>query len=130
VNIPGSAPTWAVAPKTRQTTFLNYQAGDWGLSLQNRWLSGFKKNNSPITANSQNYAVPRITSYDVLDVTVDRKFDLWGGDADMYLSVQNIGDTRAPLSPTNASNPGLFYPTMGFFDDMGRYFTVGIRGNL
>jgi hypothetical protein len=63
-------------------------------------------------------------------VTIDRKFDLWGGNADMYFTVTNIGDTRAPLSPTNASNPGLFYPTMGFFDDMGRYFTIGIRGNL
>jgi outer membrane receptor protein involved in Fe transport len=130
VNIPGAAPTWAVAPKTRQTTFLSYQVGDWGLSMQNQWLSGFKKNNAPITATSQNYAVPRINSYDVLDVTIDRKFDLWGGNADMYFTVTNIGDTRAPLSPTNASNPGLFYPTMGFFDDMGRYFTIGIRGNL
>ncbi|MBN9589454.1 MAG: TonB-dependent receptor [Alphaproteobacteria bacterium] len=130
VNIPGAVPTWAVAPKTRQTTFLTYQAGDWGLSMQNRWLSGFKKNNSIITATSQNYAVPRVNSYDVMDVTIDRKFDLWGGSADMYLSVENIGDTRAPLTPTNASNPGLFYPTMGFFDDMGRYFTIGIRGNL
>jgi iron complex outermembrane receptor protein len=130
VNIPGAAPTFAVGPKTRQTTFLNYQVGDWGLSMQNQWLSGFKKNNSPITPTQQNYAVPRISSYDVLDVTIDKKFDLWGGTSDLYLTVNNIGDTRAPLSPTNASNPGLFYPTMGFFDDMGRYFTIGIRGNL
>jgi hypothetical protein len=98
--------------------------------MQNQWPSGCKTNNAPSTATSQNYAVPRINSYDVLDVTIDRKFDLWGGNADMYFTVTNIGDTRAPLSPTNASNPGLFYPTMGFFDDMGRYFTIGIRGNL
>lgn len=126
VNIPGAVASWAVAPKTRQTTFLNYQAGDWGLSMQNRWLSGFKLASNP----SQVYVQPRVSSYDVLDVTLDRRFDLWGGNADMYFSVQNIGDTRAPLTPTNGSNPGLFYPTMGFFDDMGRYFTIGIKGNL
>jgi outer membrane receptor protein involved in Fe transport len=129
VQLPGAAPTWAIAPKTRQTTFLNYTAGDWGLSLQNQWLSGFKRNNAPVTANNQNYAVPRIGSYNVLDVTIDRKFDLWGGDADLYFTVNNIGDTRAPLYPTNGSNPGLFYPTNSNHDDTGRFFTIGLRGN-
>ncbi len=53
VQLPGAAPTWQVNPKTRQTTFLNYTVGDWGLSLQNQWLSGFKKNNAAITTGSQ-----------------------------------------------------------------------------
>ena len=130
VNIPGAAATWAVAPKTRQTTFLSYQAGDWGLSMQNQWLSGLKKNSSPTTATSQNYAAPRVGSYDVLDVTVDRKFGLWGGDADLYLTITNIGNTRAPLIGGNSCCSGLFYPTYGFYDDMGRYFTLGLKGNL
>jgi hypothetical protein len=135
-----------VQPKTRQTTFLAYQVGDWGLNLQNQWLSGMKKASSDnaINGNSatctglacgnQYYAAPRISSYNVLDVTIDRRFDLWGGSSDLYFSVNNIGNTRAPLFPTNASNPGLFYPIGGnisnYYDDMGRYFTIGFRGNL
>jgi iron complex outermembrane receptor protein len=136
IQLPGAAPTWAVAPKTRQTTFLAYQVGDWGLNLQNQWLSGMKKASADpaVAANNQNFAAPRISSYDVLDVTIDRRFDLWGGSADMYFSVTNIGNTRAPLYPTNASNPGLFYPigsSLGsFYDDNGRYFTIGLKGNL
>jgi hypothetical protein len=130
VNIPGAATTWAVAPKTRQTTFLSYQVGDWGLAMQNQWLSGLKKNNSPTTPTSQNYTNPRVSSYDVLDVTVDRKFSLWGGDADLYLTINNIGNTRAPLIGGNSCCAGLFYPTYGFYDDMGRYFTLGLKGNL
>jgi outer membrane receptor protein involved in Fe transport len=130
IQLPGASPTWAVAPKTRQTTFLNYSVGDWGFSFQNQWLSGFKKNNAIITTTSQNYAVPRVNSYNVLDVTIDRKFDLWGGDANMYFTVNNIGNTRAPLFPTNGSNPGLFYPTNSNHDDTGRFFTIGLRGNL
>ena len=129
-QLPGAAASFAVAPKTRQTTFLQYQVGDWGLSLQNQWLSGFKKNNAFITATSQNYAVPRVGSYNVLDVTIDRKIDMWGGSSDLYFNISNIGNTRAPLWPTNASNPGLFYPTNAIHDDMGRFFTIGIRGNL
>jgi hypothetical protein len=136
VQLPGATPQWTVQPKTRQTTFLSYQLGDWGLSMQNQWLSGMKKASSDprVAANNQNFAAPRIGSYDVLDVTVDRKFNMWGGDADLYLSVTNIGNTRAPLYPTNASNPGLFYPAGGgltnYYDDMGRYFPVGLKGNL
>jgi len=110
--------------------------GDWGLNLQNQWLSGMKKASSDNALNggTQYYAAPRISSYNVLDVTVDRRFDLWGGSSDLYFSVNNIGNTRAPLYPVNASNPGLFYPIGGnisnYYDDMGRYFTIGFRGNL
>jgi outer membrane receptor protein involved in Fe transport len=136
IQLPGATPQWTVQPKTRQTTFLSYQVGDWGLNLQNQWLSGMKKASSDprVAANNQNYAAPRIGSYDVLDVTIDRKFSMWGGDADLYFTVNNIGNTRAPLYPTNASNPGLFYPAGGgltnYYDDMGRYFTIGLKGNL
>jgi len=136
IQLPGAAPQWAVQPKTRQTTFLSYQVGDWGLNLQNQWLSGMSKISSDpkIASNNQNYAAPRVSSYNVLDVTVDRKFDLWGGTSDLYFSVNNIGNTRAPLYPTNASNPGLFYPSGGgitnYYEDMGRYFTIGLKGNL
>jgi outer membrane receptor protein involved in Fe transport len=136
IQLPGATPQWAVAPKTRQTTFLSYQVGDWGLNMQNQWLSGLKKASSDnaLNGNTQNYAAPRISSYNVLDVSIDRKFGLWGGDADLYLSINNIGNTRAPLYPTNASNPGLFYPigsSLGsYYEDMGRYFTIGLKGNL
>ena len=71
-------------------------------------------------------------AYDSLDLTIDKKFDMWGGATDFYLTINNVGDTRAPLWPNNASNPGLFYPVGGnisnFYDDTGRYFTVGIKG--
>ena len=131
-NIPGAFTTWPAAPKTRQTTFINYQVGDWGLAMQNQWLSGFKKATSDngVNGNTQNYASPRVGSMNILDVTIDRRFDLWGGSADLSFTVNNIGNTRAPLWPTNASNPGLFYPTNGIHDDMGRYFVIGLKGNL
>jgi hypothetical protein len=71
-----------------------------------------------------------------MDVTIDRRFDMWGGSSSLYFTVQNIGNTRAPLAPSNASNPGLFYPVPGStgpgfgYNDMGRYFTIGLKGNF
>ena len=41
--------------------------------------------------------------------------------------MSNLLDERAPLFPSNSGLPGLFYPTLGFYDDMGRYFTLGAR---
>ncbi len=132
-NLPGTPYNWTSQPKTRATTFLNYTVGDWGLNIQNQWLAGVKKATG---FTNQVYLAPRIGSYDSMDVTIDRKFDLWGGASSLYFSVQNIGNTRAPLAPSNASNPGLFYPVPGStgpgfgYSDVGRYFTIGLKGNL
>jgi outer membrane receptor protein involved in Fe transport len=132
INVPGAFPTWAVAPKTRMTSFLQYGQGPWTVMLQNQWLSGMKKASSDnaLNGNTQNYAVPRLGAFNLLDVTVSRRFDWQGHRGEIYLTVNNIADARAPLFPSGAGIPGLFYPTTGFHDDMGRYVTVGMRGNL
>jgi hypothetical protein len=132
-TLPGTAFAWTAQPKTRMTSFLNYSVGDWGLDIQNQWLSGWKKATGFLTgalATNNYYAAPRISSYDAMDVTVSHRFDMWGGSSSLYFSVQNIGNTRAPLWPTNAGNPGLLYPTPAYYSDMGRYFTIGLKGNL
>ncbi len=122
--LPGTAFTFGGGSKTRMTTFLNYQVADWGFSVQNVWLSGRKKTADPTIF----YAVPRLHSMDTTDLTIDRKMDLWGGHSDIYLNIQNVANTRAQMQGANASVPGLFYPGSG--SDVGRYFTLGIRGNL
>jgi iron complex outermembrane receptor protein len=129
-SLPGTTFNWTAQPKTRMTTFLNYSIGDWGLDVQNQWLSGWKKATGIPLLTNQVYAAPRVSSFDSMDVTLNRRFDFLGGSSNLYFSVQNIGNTRAPLNPTNASNPGLFYPTSGIYSDVGRYFTIGLKGNL
>jgi outer membrane receptor protein involved in Fe transport len=132
-DLPGTPFAWTNQPKTRQTTFINYQVGDWGFNIQNQWLSGAKKATGFV---SQNYVVPRLNSVNVMDVTIDRRFDLWGGSSTFYFNVQNIGNTRAPLRGQNPSVPGLFYPAgiggngPNVYNDVGRYFTIGLKGNF
>jgi outer membrane receptor protein involved in Fe transport len=125
-DLPGTGFTWFAQPKTRMTTFLSYQVGDWGFDVQNRWLSGYKKASRP----GQIYTVPRITSNNVMDVTLSRRFDMWGGSSSLYFNIQNIGNTRAPLQGANPSVPGLFYPSPTQYSDVGRYFTIGLKGNF
>ena len=65
-----------------------------------------------------------------MDVNISRHFELWGGSSTLYFNVQNIGNTRAPLLGGLASTPGLFYPSPTLYSDVGRFFTIGLRGNL
>jgi len=125
-NLPGTPFNWTSMPKTRMTTFLDYSIGDWSIDVQNNWLSGRNR----ATAPGQVYALPHAHSMDTLDITINRRFDMWGGSSSMYFSVQNIGNTNAPLEGANASVPGLFYPTNTLYNVMGRYFTIGLKGDL
>ena len=126
-NLPGTAFVWTSQPKTRMTSFIDYQVGDWGFDIQNEWLAGAKKATGFV---SQIYVIPRLNSINVMDVAINRRFDLWGGSSSLYFNVQNIGNTRAPLQGANPSVPGLFYPTPTLYSDVGRYFTIGLRGNF
>ena len=71
-----------------------------------------------------------------MDVTIDRRFDMWGGSSSLYFNVQNIGNTRAPLGAEQClqsrpvlSDSGSTGPGFGY-SDMGRYFTIGLKGNF
>ena len=50
------------------------------MSLQNQWLGSVKlaTSDNALNGNSQNYAEPRLPSYDVLDVTVNKRFAVVG----------------------------------------------------
>jgi outer membrane receptor protein involved in Fe transport len=121
--------SWAVQPHWMQTTFLSYRNSGWAVALQNRWLGSvsLKNSNNELNGNAQNYVDSSLDAYDVVDTTISKEFEVSNGVMEGFLSVSNLLDERAPLAPSNSGLPGLFYPTLGFYDDMGRYFTVGVR---
>jgi outer membrane receptor protein involved in Fe transport len=132
INIPGAFPTWAIQPKLRQTTFVSYSNERWSLSLQNQWLGKVKMatSDNALNGDRQNYVIPRLGTFNTLDGTLAVRFGALGGDAEAFLTVSNIFNERAPLFPSNSGIPNLFYPTLGFHDDMGRFYTVGIRAKF
>jgi iron complex outermembrane receptor protein len=121
-------PTWAVTPKLRQTTFLNYKNEDWTVALQYQWMGKVDVRTAPVTANAQNFVRPKLRSYKVLDTTISKQINEDGeSKTDVFLTVNNVLNERAPLFPTTNGLPNLTYPTLPFHDDMGRFFTVGVR---
>ena len=134
VQYDGAPLTFMSYPKGHVTGFLDYSLGNWNVSLQDRWFSGYAK----MQQYGQIYTVPRISSTDYLDITVNRKVDLSpDSTADFYMTVQNVGNTRPPVNPVNGTNPGLYFMSakslgganqLGY-DAIGRYFTIGVRAN-
>ena len=112
-----------------QTTFLSYRNSGWNVALQNRWLSNvsLKSSANRLNGNSQNYVDASLDAYDIVDTTVSKEFEVASGNLEAFVTVNNLLNERAPLFPSNSGLPGLFYPTLGFYDDMGRYFTAGFR---
>jgi iron complex outermembrane receptor protein len=124
--------TWAVQPKLVQTTFLSWQNEGWSVALQNRWLSNvnLKTSDNDLNGNTQNYVDSSLDAYDVVDTTVAKRFEFGESNIEAFLTINNLLDERAPLFPSNSGLPGLFYPTLGLYDDMGRYFTLGFKAKF
>jgi outer membrane receptor protein involved in Fe transport len=132
INIPGTFPTFAQQPKLRQTTFLSYDNTLWSLALQNTYLGRVKlaTSDNALNGNSQNYAQPYLKPFDTVDATVTVHLRTAGAATDAFLNVSNVFNARVPLFPSNSGIPGLFYPTLPFYDDMGRFFTAGVRARF
>ncbi|MCM3880699.1 MAG: TonB-dependent receptor, partial [Vicinamibacterales bacterium] len=120
---------WAVQPELMQTTFLSWENSSWTVALQNRWLGSvsLKTSDNDLNGNTQNYLDSSLDSFDIVDTTVSKRFEFGDTNVEAYLTVSNLLDENAPLYPSNSGIPGLFYPTLGFYDDMGRFFTTGVR---
>jgi outer membrane receptor protein involved in Fe transport len=121
--------TWAVQPKLIQTTFLSYRNTGWAVSVQNRWLSSVsrKTSDNALNGNRQNYVDASLDAFDVIDTTISKEFEVSNGNMEAFLTVNNVLNERAPLAPDASGLPGLFYPTLGIYDDMGRFFTAGVK---
>ena len=132
VAYPGAPVLVTPVPKARITSFVGYTIGDWTFNLEDRWLSSFPRTTNPGVVF---YQQPRGASLNYVDLNVDRKFALDDGAVvDAYFSVQNIANKTPPIEPTNVSTPGLNPGGVGStngnaygFDEIGRYFTVGVR---
>lgn len=126
----GAAPVWTAMPKSRDTAFISWNLGNWGVTLQDRWLGGYNQN----TTTNQFFLTRKdqhIPNYNQIDMTIDKKFMIDDSVADFYLTVQDITNAHYPIAPslTQAANPGN-YPAPVWGYSLGRFFTVGVRGNL
>jgi outer membrane receptor protein involved in Fe transport len=60
------------------------------------------------------------------DITVSYGFEVFGGENELYLSVNNVTNQEPPKdvgAPSSFSQPG----NRNVYDFLGRYFNLGVR---
>jgi outer membrane receptor protein involved in Fe transport len=118
-------------PKGHGTLFADYTLGDWSVDAQWHWFSG--GTNIQVYGPGQTfYAQPYYTSFSTTDFTLSKRITFGDGAVmSAYFNVQNAFDSIPPYTVGSSGNPGSIFGGIPQGEDvMGRYFTIGIRGNL
>jgi outer membrane receptor protein involved in Fe transport len=142
-SFPGAPLTHTTSQKGRATLFGAYALDNWNVSAQWQWFSGQNKNGvvPPCTLATTGlaagycsgmtfYAVNRVPSFSTMAFTLTRNFSFDNGaKMQAYFNVQNAFNSIPPDVAGSNGNPGGISTPAGE-DLMGRYFTIGVRGNL
>lgn len=126
VTIPGAPPVNSLISKTHISGYLTYSSNGWLIGLQDRWHAGFSKVTTKDPAIPQNYADPRVSGANYLDISVQKEIELGGVKFTPYVNVQNVFNAKGEVYSTSAVQ-GIYYPVSQDDDVMGRYFTVGVK---
>jgi iron complex outermembrane receptor protein len=125
----GAPVTHTTQPKDHASLFGTYTLDNWSVNLQWHWFSDLHKN-GVFGPGQTFYAVNRVPGFSTTDFTLTRKITFDNGSTmQAYFNVQNAFDSIPPDVAGSNSNPGGISVPQGE-DLMGRYFMIGIRGNL
>ncbi|MCP5412757.1 MAG: TonB-dependent receptor [Alphaproteobacteria bacterium] len=130
-SFPGAPVNHTTQPKGHGTILADYTLGDWSVAAQWHYFSG--GSNVAVYGPGQTYyAQPRYGSFSTTDFTLSRRFAFSDGSAmSAYFNVQNAFDSVPPYTVGSSGNPGSIFGGIPQGEDvMGRYFTIGIRGDL
>jgi len=128
-SFPGAPVTHITFPKDHATLLIGYALGDWRVDAQWHYFSD-EHLNGVFGAGQTFYAQNRIPSFNTMDFTLTKKINFGDGSVmSAYFNVQNAFNAIPPNTIGSGSNPGGVATPSGE-DLMGRYFTIGIRGNL
>jgi iron complex outermembrane recepter protein len=112
--------------KVRANLSLNYATGPLNVSLTQRWQSAQHPSDPRINFDLRE----KIPAYAYTDVSLSYDVDVGGRTIVPFLTIENLFNKKPPITGNGASTVGLFYPTAGGFDVIGRYFTGGVRARF
>ena len=101
------------------------------MDVQWHWFSG--GTNIGVFGPGQTfYAQPYYTDFSTEDFTLSKQITFDNGSVmSAYVNVQNAFNAVPPYTVGSSGNPGSIFGGIPPGEDvMGRYFTIGVRGNL
>ena len=107
----------------------DYTLGNWSVDASWHWFSGLTKNGVYGTGQTF-YANNYVGSFSTMDFTLSKRITLDNGTSmNAFFNVQNAFNAIPPDVIGSSGNPGGINTPIGE-DLMGRYFIIGLRGNL
>jgi outer membrane receptor protein involved in Fe transport len=142
-SFPGAPVSHTTSSKGRASLFAGYSLDSWSLNAPYQWFSGFNTTGivPPCVLSTTGstagfcqgmtfYAQDRVRSFSTVSFTLTKRITLDNGAAmQAYFNVQNAFNSIPPDVFGSSGNPGGINTPAGQ-DLMGRYFTIGVRGNL
>ena len=123
---PNEAAGLAGNSKVRANLNLAYSNGGFNVAVSQRWQTGAWFSNPRDNVDLRG----RIPAYTYTDISLSYRTEIAGHEVQPFLTIENLFNKRPPISGTLNSVPGLFYPSPGGYDVIGRFFTMGLRGRF
>jgi len=123
--------TTTASQKGHATIIGDYTLGNWSVDAEWHWFSGLN-NNGVFGPGQTYYAQDRVRSFSTMDFTLSRQITFSDNTVmSAYFNVQNAFNSVPPYTVGSSGNPGSIFGGVPPGEDvMGRYFTIGVRGNL
>jgi len=113
----------ALAPVDRIATTLAYGISRVSAAATLRYFSGFHYSPDPTLIVSQPSSKPYVQT----DFNLAYTLTVRNNPLSLFVNVNNAFNVHGGLYEASSSNPGLIYPAAPFADEIGRYFTFGVR---
>jgi len=121
--------TTVPSQKGHANLIADYTLGNWSVDASWHWFSGLTKNGVYGTGQTF-YANNYVGSFSTMDFTLSKRITLDNGTSmNAFFNVQNAFNNIPPDVIGSSGNPGGINTPIGE-DLMGRYFIIGLRGNL
>lgn len=126
-SLPGAVITntagTALAPVDRITAVLRYGIQRTNAALTLRYFSPFHYSADPtlIVADAPSKA------YVQTDLNLSQGLSIGNYPVTVFFNINNLFNVTGGYYEASSSNPGLIYPAAPFADQIGRYFSIGLR---
>jgi len=112
--------------KDRINFQFSYRDGPISLSTQTRYIGPRKKTQDPTRVWDTGYTND-IPSRTYTDATLTYRFERYGGNFQIYGTIQNLFDQDPPLIPGGGQAGQPFPTNASVYDILGRTYTAGVR---
>ena len=113
-------------PRWRASLITGYSDDNWTITAFGRFRSSVSYDSDPRVI----FDVPKVKSAIFVDTSIGRKVQGLGGEAEIYLSIQNLFNKTPPIRYNTPGAPGFFFPGIQGDDFIGRRFNVGFRARF